>query len=80
MISQETAAQFLARMVHCMTIQNAKNTATPELLRCIEKNPQKIFSEALNYITAGFGIFTAAGIDPLPILTDWMNAVEAQSA
>jgi hypothetical protein len=74
-----TGSEFVARMVECMKIQNAKNEAA-ECAEWIAQDREFAMKTALNQVTAGIGTMVMAGVDPEELLTRWMDAVHRHQA
>lgn len=75
-----TGSEFVARMVECMKIQNAKNEGSAECAEWIAQDREFAMKTALNQVTAGIGTMVIAGVDPEELLTRWMDAVHRHNA
>lgn len=76
----DALTEFISRLVACMKIQNAKNAGTAECAAWISQDREKAIKEALNHVTSGIGMMIIAGVDPLKLLMNWMDAVERSSS
>lgn len=75
-----TNDELSARLVACMKIQNAKNEGSAECAEWIALDREFALKTALNQVTAGIGIMVIAGVDPVEVLTRWMDAVERHNS
>ena len=75
-----TIQELSARLVACMNIQNAKNEGTDECAAWIAQDRELALKTALNQVTGGIGIMVIAGVDPVEVLTRWMDAVERHNS
>jgi len=76
----KTPEELSARLVECMKIQNAKNEGTSECAEWIAQDREFALKTALNQVTGGIGIMVIAGVDPLEVLSRWMDAVERHNS